>query len=51
MKKKDKELYDFKKQVEIKNEMLDKLRQEVAELSIIINNDKFKSIRTIEVCS
>ena len=29
--------------------MLDKLRKEVAELSIMINNDKFKCVRTIEV--
>lgn len=39
----------MKKMLEVKNEMLDKLRVEVAELSLVLNNDKYKSIRTIEV--
>lgn len=39
----------MKKMLDVKNEMLDKLRMEVAELSLVLNNDKYKSIRTIEV--
>ena len=48
MKKKDKENMELKRSIEVKNEMLDKLRTEVAELSLMINNDKFKSVRTVE---
>lgn len=39
----------MKRMLEVKNEMLEKLRVEVAELSLVLNNDKSKSIRTIEV--
>lgn len=49
MKKKDKDHQDLKKQMDVKNEMLNKLRTEVAELSLLINNDKFKSIKLMEV--
>lgn len=38
----------MKKMVETKNEMLEKLRKEITELSLILNNEKFKSIRMIE---
>lgn len=48
MKKKDKDHQDLKKQMDVKNEMLNKLRTEVAELSLLINNDKFKSIKLME---
>ncbi|KAL4453533.1 hypothetical protein ABPG73_020495 [Tetrahymena malaccensis] len=47
-KKHQKDNIDMKKMLEVKNEMLDKLRMEVAELSLVLNNDKYKSIRTIE---
>lgn len=35
--------------MDVKNEMLEKLRVEVAELSLVLNNDKFKSLRQVEV--
>ncbi|EAR82551.3 hypothetical protein TTHERM_01108530 (macronuclear) [Tetrahymena thermophila SB210] len=47
-KKHQKDNVDMKKLIDVKNEMLDKLRMEVAELSLVLNNDKYKSIRTIE---
>lgn len=34
--------------LEVKNEMLNKLRNENAEMAIIINQDKFKSIRNLD---
>ncbi len=49
MKKKDKDNAELRKQIDIKNEMLERLRKELAELSLIMNNDKFKSLRTVEV--
>jgi len=39
----------MRRTLEVKNEMLEKLRVEVAELSLLLNADKNKSIRTIEV--
>ncbi len=35
--------------MEVKNETLEKLRNELAELSILYNDSKFKSIKKIEV--
>lgn len=34
--------------MEVKNKALEKLRNEVTELSLALNNDRYKSIRTIE---
>lgn len=48
LKKRDKDNNDLKKQIEVKNEMLNKLRTENAELSLIVNNDKFKSVKQLE---
>ena len=49
MKKKEKENVDMKKTLDVKNEMLDKIRTEYAELSLLLNNDKYKNIRNVEV--
>lgn len=48
-KKQAKESLDMKKIIDVKNEMLDKLRGEVAELSLVLNSDKNKSLRSVEV--
>ena len=47
-KKKEKENDELLKQIEVKNKALEKLRNEVTELSMVINSDKFKSIRSLE---
>lgn len=48
MKQKDKEILEQKKLIEVKNETLEKLRNELQDLGLLINNDKFKSLRVIE---
>jgi len=34
--------------IEVKNDTLEKLRNELQDLGLLINNDKFKSLRVIE---
>ena len=48
IKKMDKENFELKKNCDVKNETLEKLRREIADLSKILNTDKFKSIKSIE---
>ena len=48
VKSKDKEILDQKRLIEVKNDTLEKLRNEIQDLGLLINNDKFKSFRVIE---
>ncbi|CAK82132.1 unnamed protein product (macronuclear) [Paramecium tetraurelia] len=49
IKKYEKETGEVVKLLEVKNEMLNKLRNENAEMAIIINQDKFKSVRQLDL--
>ena len=48
VKSKDKEILDQKRLIEVKNDTLEKLRNEIQDLGLLINNDKFKSLSVIE---
>ncbi|CAK67408.1 unnamed protein product (macronuclear) [Paramecium tetraurelia] len=48
IKKYEKDSSELVKLLEVKNEMLNKLRNENAEMAIIINQDKFKSVRQLD---
>ncbi|CAD8058472.1 unnamed protein product [Paramecium sonneborni] len=48
IKKYEKDTGELVKLLEVKNEMLNKLRNENAEMAIIINQDKFKSVRQLD---
>ena len=48
VKSKDKEILDQKRLIEVKNDTLEKLRNELQDLGLLINNDKFKSLRVID---
>ena len=45
---KDKQIKELKRCLETKNEALEKSRKDFNELSILMNTDKFKSIRQLE---
>jgi len=49
IKKKDKEINEFKKLLLIKSEALDKAKRENDEISNILNTNQYKSIRMLEV--
>jgi hypothetical protein len=49
LKKSEKEKYDAKKSLEGKENALEKLRKERDELWAIVNTDKYKNIRQIEI--
>ncbi len=49
LKKSEKERADFKKSVESKDIALEKLRKEKDELWSIVNTDKYKNVRTVEL--
>lgn len=49
MKKSEKEKYDCKKNLEGKETAVDKLRKERDELWAIVNTDKYKNIRNVEI--
>ena len=48
-KKLEKENCELKKNCEVKSESLEKLRKEITDLSKILNTDRFKSIKMIEM--
>ena len=49
LKKSDKENTDLNRSLEVKSEMLEKYRVEVAEMGLMINENKFKSLRVLDV--
>jgi hypothetical protein len=49
LKKSEKEKYDTKKSLESKENAVEKLRKERDELWAIVNTDKYKNVRNIEV--
>ncbi|KAM3133990.1 hypothetical protein pb186bvf_013956 [Paramecium bursaria] len=48
IKKQEKDLQELQKQFDVKNEMLNRLRHENAEMAILINQEKFKSLRQMD---
>ena len=49
MKKSEKERLEIKKTLEAKENALEKLRKDKDELWVIVNTDKYKNVRTIEI--
>ena len=49
-KKNEKEKMELKKHLQTKTDLVEKLKKEVSEMSGVINQDQFKTVRTIEVC-
>lgn len=49
LKKSEKEKYDCKKTLEAKENAVEKLRKERDELWAVVNTDKYKTLRTIEL--
>ena len=48
-KKNEKEKMELKKHLQTKTDLVEKLKKEVSEMSGVINQDQFKTVRTIEV--
>ena len=49
LKKSEKCVQEQAKQIDIKNQNLEKLRNELHSIGTLINNEKFKSIKSLEV--
>jgi len=48
LKKSEKEKMELKKNLQTKTDLVDKLKKDVSEMSGVINQDQFKTVRTIE---
>ncbi len=49
IKKVERENVELRKALDLKSDLLEKYKEENTEMSAVINSDKFKSIKTIEV--
>lgn len=49
MKKSEKDKTELKKSLQTKSDLMDKLKKENSDMSVILNKDQFKAVRTIEV--